>query len=145
MLFANNAGWSFWLIAVISLLWNGMGAFDYVMTQTKNAQYLAQFSPEQLAFFHGFPAWVNASWAIAVWFGVLGSILLLLRRRQAVPVFLLSLVAMVLTAIHNFALSSPNMAELMGSMAIWFSVVIFLVALFLPLYAMRMRARGVLR
>ncbi len=142
---AKSAGWSFWLIAVVSLLWNSMAAFDYVMTQTRNAQYLEQFTPEQLAFFHGFPLWVTATWAIAVWFAVLGSILLLLRRRQAVPVFLVSLIAMMMTALHNFVLSSPDMAEIMGNFAIWFSVVIFLIALFLPLYARGMRDRGVLR
>jgi len=31
---------------------------DYVMTQTKNEAYMSGFTPEQLAFFYSFPAWV---------------------------------------------------------------------------------------
>ena len=76
-----------WVIGIVALLWNAIGAFDYLMTQTKNAAYLSGFPPEQLAFFYGLPAWVVAAWALAVWGGVLGSVLLLLRRRLAVPVF----------------------------------------------------------
>ena len=37
----------FWIISGLSLLWNAFGAFDYTMTQTKNAEYLAAFTPEQ--------------------------------------------------------------------------------------------------
>ena len=37
-----------------------MGAFDYVMTETRNEAYMAEFTPEQLEFFYGFPAWMIA-------------------------------------------------------------------------------------
>jgi hypothetical protein len=56
-----------------------MGALDYVMTQTRNEACLSQFTPEQLDFFLGIPAWAVATWALAVWGGVLGAILLLAR------------------------------------------------------------------
>jgi hypothetical protein len=138
-----RAPWHLWAIGIAALLWNAIGAFDYLMTETKNASYMSGFTPEQLAFFYGFPAWVIAAWAIAVWGGVLGSILLLLRRRLAVWVFLFSLVAMVLTTIHNYVLS--NGLEIFadaGSRV--FTGVIFLIALALYLYARAMRKRGVL-
>ena len=63
-----------WIIGVLALLWNAMGAFDYLMTQTENEGYMSNFSPEQLEFFYGFPAWLVAFWALAVWGGVLSSI-----------------------------------------------------------------------
>jgi len=117
---------------------------DYVMTQTRNEAYMGQFTPEQLAFFYGFPTWVVAAWAIAVWAGVLGAALLLLRKRLAVPVFLASLVAMVITTFHNYVLSDGM--EVMGkdAMALGFTVVIFLVAIALILYARAMQKRGTL-
>jgi hypothetical protein len=133
-----------WAIGIIALLWNCIGAFDYLMTQTRNAAYMSAFPPEQLAWFYGLPAWVVAAWAIAVWGGVLGSILLLLRRRLAVPVFLASLVAMVVTTFQNWVLA--NAAEVFpDAFSRVFSVVIFVITVGLYFYARAMRERGVLR
>ena len=95
-----------WIIGVLALLWNAFGALDYLMTQTRNETYMAQFTPEQVEYFHGFPSWVVAAWALAVWGGVLGCVLLLLRTRWAVPVFAVSLASMVVTTFHNFVLSN---------------------------------------
>jgi hypothetical protein len=132
------------VIGIIALLWNCIGAFDYLMTQTRNAAYMSAFPPEQLAWFYGLPAWVVAAWAIAVWGGVLGSILLLLRRRLAVPVFLASLVAMVVTTFQNWVLA--NAAEVFpDTFSRVFSVVIFVITVGLYFYARAMRERGVLR
>jgi len=132
-----------WVIGVVSLLWNAMGAFDYLMTQTRNEAYMSAFTPEQLEYFYGFPAWVVAAWAFAVWGAVFGSVLLLLRRGLAAPVFLVSFVAMVITTIQNYVLS--NGLEVLGDpFALVFSAVIFVVALLLVLYSRAMRRRGVL-
>ena len=140
---AKRRPWHMWVVGVLGLLWNAMGAMDYIMTETRNEAYLSSFSPEQLEFFNSFPAWVVASWATAVWGGVLGALLLLFRRRLAVPVFLVSLVAMLITTFHNFVLS--NGLEVMGDgFALGFTVVIFLVSLGLLLYSCAMRQRGVL-
>jgi ABC-type xylose transport system permease subunit len=131
------------VVGIIALLWNCIGAFDYLMTQTKNAAYMSGFPPEQLAFFYGLPVWVVAAWAIAVWGGVLGSVLLLLRRRLAVPVFLVSLVGLVISTFHNWALS--NASEIFpDTFSRVFTVVIFAIAVGLFFYARAMDKRGVL-
>ena len=135
--------WHLWVVGVLAVLWNSMGAFDYLMTQTQNEGYMSQFTPEQLEYFYGFPAWVVACWAMAVWGGVLGAVLLLLRKKLAVGVFLVSFLAMIVTTIHNFVLS--NGLEAVGDpVALAFSAAIFVVALLLFLYARAMKNRGVL-
>jgi len=135
--------WHLWVVGVLAVLWNAMGAFDYMMTETRNEGYMSKFTPEQLEFFYGFPAWVVAFWAIAVWGGVLGAVLLLLKKKLAAEVFLVSFLAMVVTTIHNFVLS--NGLEAMGDpFAVFFSAMIFVVALLLYLYAKAMKSRGVL-
>ena len=48
---AIKAPWHLWLVGVISLLWNLMGAFDFYITQTRNAAYMKAFTPAQLDFF----------------------------------------------------------------------------------------------
>ena len=75
------------------------------MTETRNASYMSTFTPEQLAYFRDFPMWVVAAWALSVWGGVLGAVLLLLRKRWAVPLFALSLATMLLTTFRNFVLT----------------------------------------
>jgi hypothetical protein len=120
-----------------------MGAFDYLMTQSRNEAYMSRFSPEQLEYFYGFPWWAVSLWAIAVWGSVLGSGLLLLRKRFAVETFGLSFLAMVITTLYNYVFSGG--LEIMGGVGpILFSAVIFFVALGLFLYARTMKRLGAL-
>lgn len=136
--------WHVWIVGVVALLWNAMGALDYTMTETRNASYMKNFTPEQLAYFYGFPKWVIATWALSVWGGVAGSIALLLRRRWAVPVFAVSLAMMVLTFIHNFVLTDGY--TVMGGVgAVIFTLTIVAVGVVLVVYSGWLVRRGVLR
>ena len=138
-----KAPWHLWVVGIVGTLWSAMGAMDYVMTKLQVESYMAAFTPEQLEFFYGFPIWVNAAWAIAVWGGVIGCIILLLRKSVAVGVLLASLIAMVITSFHNFVLS--NGLEVIGdTFSLVFSAIIFVVSVGLYLYARAMRAKGVL-
>ena len=138
-----RAPWHLWVVGVAAVLWNAVGALDYVMTQTRNAQYMAGFTAEQLAFFYGLPPWTVAAWAIGVWGGVLGSLLLLLRKAIAAWVFLASLIGVVLTTFQNYVLS--NGMEVMGGPgSVVFTAVIFFIAVGLYLYARAMTTRRVL-
>jgi hypothetical protein len=140
---AARPAWKLRAVGVVALLWNAMGAFDYLMTQTRNADYMANFTPEQLDYFYGFPTWMTAAWAVAVWGGILGAVLLLMRKRLAEPVFLVSFLAMVLTTLYSYVLSNGvEVFDGVGSQV--FSALIFAVALGLYLYARRLRRRGVL-
>jgi hypothetical protein len=130
-------------VGIIAVLWNAIGAFDYLATQLRLEAYMSQFTPEQLAYFYGFPAWAVAAWAIAVWLALLGSIGLLLRKRWAVWLFGISIVGMLITALYNFVLTDG--AKLMGSGAVTFTAVIWFIAIFLFLYSRKMAERRVLR
>jgi len=135
--------WHLWLVGILGFLWSCGGAFDYLMTQTQNEGYMSKFTPEQLEYFNAFPAWVVAFWALAVWGEVLGTALLLLRKRLAVRVLFVSFLSMIVTTIHNFFLS--NWIEVMGDPAsLTFTALIFLFALGLLLYARAMKRSGVL-
>ena len=135
--------WHLWVVGILALLWNAMGAFDYLMTQTRSEGYMSQFTPAQLEFFYAFPAWVVSAWAIAVWGGVLGSLLLLLRRGLAYPVFIVSFAGLLVTTIHNFVLT--NGIEAMGGAGpLAFTAAIVVVAILLIVYSGAQRNRGVL-
>jgi hypothetical protein len=143
MVHSVKAPWHVWVVGAVSLIWNSVGAMDFVMTQTRNKAYMSGFTPAQLDFYYGFPVWVVAVWGIAVWGGVLGSLLLLMRRRQAFHLFLSSSVCMVLADIYNFG--AANSLKLMGgAAAVAFSAVIFVIGLLLLVYARTLRKRRVL-
>ena len=113
-----------WIVGIVALLWSLLGAMDYIMTETRNEAYMSQFTPEQLEFFYSFPAWLVAFWAIAVWGGVLGAVLLLMRKKLAVPILLVSLLCMVVTVIHNYGFAGG--ADIVGGVGLFFSAVIFI-------------------
>ena len=131
-----------WIIGILTLLWNLMGAFDYTATHMKLEFYMSQFSEAQLEYFYGFPAWATAFWALAVWTSLAGSLGLLLRKSWSVLMFGLAVIGLLVTSIYNFGLS--NGAELMGEGAVIFSAVIWIVAILLLVYARAMAKRGVL-
>jgi hypothetical protein len=133
-----------WVVGIVALLWNSMGALDYTMTQTRNAAYLKALTPTQLAYFDSLPAWAVAAWAIGVWGGLVGSVLLLLRKRLAVPVFLASLLGAVAGHTHTYILSDGLKVMGGGAGTLVFSGVIILIALGLLLYARAMARREVL-
>jgi hypothetical protein len=140
----TRARWHFWLIGIVALLWNAIGAFDYVMTQTRNEAYMSQFTSEQLEYFYGFPAWAVAAWAIAVWGSVIACVLLLLRKSVAVWVFGIALIAMALTTLYNFVLSD-GLEHMGGLFEMMFSLAIVVIAVGLLVYSRVMADRGVLR
>ena len=141
---APRTPWHLWIVGIVSLLWDLVGAFDFVMTETRNMSYLKGFSQAQLDYIFGFPGWAVAAWGVAVWAGVFGSLLLLARKGLAVPFFLTSFICMVITTIYNFGLADGM--KIMGGVGpLIFSIIIFVVGFLTWYYARAMRRRGVLR
>lgn len=138
------APWHLWVVGIVTLIWNGFGAFDYVATQYQLDFYMAQFSDAERAWFGTFPTWVEATWAIAIWGSVAGSLFLLSRSKWAGVAFAIALVCMALTAIHNFSLADQTMDDVVGPAAAWFSLAILAVGLVEWIYAREMRKRGYL-
>lgn len=134
--------WHLWVVGAVALLWNGYGGYDYVMTQTNNAAYLAQFTAEQRAYFDSYPMWMEADWAIGVWGGVLGAVLLLLRSKWAFHAFLASLIAFAVSVVYG---QMSEGAALMGTTGVIFSAAIFLLGLAFVMYSRMMTRKGVLR
>ena len=136
--------WHLWLVGVVAVLWNGFGCYDYTMTQTQGDAYLQsmKMTQAQIDYFHAMPAWTHGAWAIGVWGGVLGGILLLLRRKWATPVFVLSFLGWLAGAIYAFGLSDGM--EAMGDMW-WMQVIIGAACVFFIWFAWTIGKKGVLR
>jgi hypothetical protein len=138
----SKAPWYFWVVAVLALVWNGFGGLDYVLTQTRNEAYLAMYTPVQRAYFDGLSALEQFGWGLGVWSSVAGSLLLALRSRLALPLFLASLAGIAIMLAFTFFLSDA--LKVMGPAAGVFSLAIAAVCLFLAWFSWVMRRREVL-
>lgn len=146
---ATAAPKSLYVVGALALLWNGFGCYDYLMTRMRDTDYLASMMPNVdpnaiLAWVDGFPMWAQFGWGLGVWGGLIGSILLLLRSRWAVPALLLSLLGAILGLGYQIV-AAPPLPGAEGPMVEAMPYVIILIALAVFLYARAMRSRGVLR
>ena len=132
--------WHLWVVGIVTLLWNAIGIFSYLSTQTGNLESLGM-TADQIAYFDSFPAWADAVWALGVWGAFLGSILLLLRSRWAVTSIGISIVGLIGSTIYQrFMIEVPEELDSIG-----LSAMIWIITLFMLWYAIRMRGQGVLR
>lgn len=137
--------WHLWLVGIIAVLFNFIGVFDFVMTLAQGAKYQADagMTPDQIAHYQAMPGWMTAVWAVGVFSAFLASILLLMRRRLAFPVFVLSLAAFLLSLLYTYVLTDGG-AVMGRQMAITSAVIAALLVLF-SAYSRFMTVRGTLR
>ncbi|MAB87060.1 MAG: hypothetical protein CML51_07175 [Rhodobacteraceae bacterium] len=80
---------------------------DYAMISYEIPTYM-QSMPEDLQYwFDRRPVWFTG-----VWSSLLGSFLLLLRRRQALHLFVLALVGFLIAALWSYLSDAANMAHM---------------------------------
>jgi hypothetical protein len=97
---------SFWIVAGLALAWNLIGLFMYYSGVSATPEQLqAVYTPEQFAAIEATPAWVTSAFAIATSFGVIASIVLLLRKALAFLLFVVSFVALLVQDLYLFLLS----------------------------------------
>ena len=140
--------WHLWGVGVLSLIWNAFGAWDYTQTQLGNREYIASMmepmgidTDAAIAYFSEFPVWLDAAWALGVWGALLGSVLLILRKRLAFMAFMVSLFGLVVGTFHGMANPMPGQ-EPGAAGPILFSVVLWAVAIGLLLYSRAMIRRN---
>ena len=118
--------WSFWVISVFMLLWNVMGGINFIM----------QFSPEMVssyreteqAIIRGRPLWATVGFGISVFGGVLGCVLLILKRYLSFYIFIASLVGTLVTVCYSLTLGlNLSVGELIGIIGMPIVISIFLV------------------
>jgi len=95
----------FWVVGILAILWNFVGVFNYLHQAYDKAAILEGMDQVQREVVQGIPSWATAAFAIAVFSGALGSIGLLLRKKWARPLFVLSLIAVVVQFVHWLFLS----------------------------------------
>jgi hypothetical protein len=134
----NVAGihWSFWAIGSAGLIWNILGAINFVVQM--NADSLAAYRDVEQALVVGRPAWATGAFAIAVFGGALGCLLLLLKKSAAFYLFIASLLGVILTITHTLGVDVDfGSGEIVGII-----LLPLLVAVFLTWYSKHAESKG---
>ncbi|MDG2194165.1 MAG: hypothetical protein P8K77_04815 [Polaribacter sp.] len=131
----------FWIISVIALIWNAMGANAYIQQAYNTESYQAMYTPEQIEIANNVPAWVTAMFAIAVFGATLGSIFLLLRKKIANSIFVISFLAVAIQMSYVFLLGGMG-EEYYGAGGMIMPIMIIVIAIFLVWYSKKATTKG---
>lgn len=136
--------WHLWLVVAISALWNGFGAYDFLMSMIRGDAYFREMgmTDVQIALHNAMPVWMTGVWALGVWGAVGATLLLALRSRYAVIAFAGSLAGVIAMLIYNYLLS--DYAKVMGDAASMMWIIFAAAVVFLG-YAVFAQRRGLLR
>ena len=131
---------SFWVYSGGAFAWNLIGLFAFYTYVTTPLTGNPAFTAAQQEFLASTPAWATGAYGVAVITGVLGSLSLLMRKRWAVPLFIISLVAVIIQDIHGFVIS--NAIEVWGTGAMVMPTVVLIVGIALIFYSRTANAKG---
>jgi hypothetical protein len=131
----------FWFISGAALIWNLFGMMIYVSQVSATPEQLAEaYRPEQVEFMLATPQWATAAFALAVTTGVLGCVLLLLRKSWALPVLIVSLAAVFLQNLNTFVLNDAT--ALFGMVPVYIQSTIIVIGAGLIWYARYCKSHG---
>lgn len=129
-----------WAVGILALLWNAAGAYTIVLAQ---AGRFSGISADEAAYYAAQASWFVILTDAALLSAMLGSLALLVRSRWAVPLYIVSLICIAVTAAYDLAAGTSRMFANNGALIA--TLVIWVLAVFQLWYALRMRALGVLR
>ncbi|NCO63841.1 MAG: hypothetical protein GW839_12935 [Flavobacteriales bacterium] len=124
----------FWIVSVIAILWNAMGVDQYIGQAYKTERWRSAITDEQFETISNMPSWLTAAFAIAVFSGVLGSLGLLLRKKWATSLLILSLLAVIVQMGYILTQGHTN------NMGMTISIIVF--ALFLVWFSKKSETKG---
>ena len=138
---ANKPNTLFWVVGVIALIWNGMGVMSYLGTVYMTEEIRAEYTAEQLAVMDGAPAWLTGVYALAVFLGLLGALLFLLKKKLAIPVFGISLL-MVLVQMGYSWFATDSIAAFGTVQGIVMPLLVIVLAIFFYYYSKGAAGKG---
>lgn len=137
----SKAPRSYWVISILALAWMLLGVMAWTFDLMTDEQALASMSEPQRQLYAARPQWLFGVYAVAIFSGLLGAIGLLMRKRWAIVLLALSLVAIVVQFGYTFF--GLDAVRLLGTgQALPFPIVIFAIGAALLWFASRARRSG---
>lgn len=137
---SSAAPWHLWVVGGLLLIWNGIALFDYIATVIRYEPYLSGHPEEILDYYFNAPLWMYVMWGGSIIGGFTSAVLLLLRRKFAIPAAMLGWVCSVVAGVYTYMNPVPQSD---GDMT--FYIIVLLAALVWIFYMVWLSRRGVLR
>lgn len=132
--------WHLWVVAILTFLWNGSGAYTILMAQ---AGRLPNVDAQETAYYSAQLTWFVIVTDITLVLPLAAAIALLLGSRSAVVLFALSVIAIIVNNAYEFAAGTSLAVADRGWLIL--TAIIVVIAILQLAYAWVMRNRGVLR
>ena len=137
----NKPTKGFWIIAIIALLWNLMGTFQYLTTTILKDTLYETLNDAQIALFETMPMWHTVIFGIAVATGLIGAILLLMRKKMAILMFTVSLIAVIIQM--SYWIFATDVIEVYGiNNAVTMPIIVVITAAVLLMYSKTAARKG---
>jgi len=130
----------FWIVSIVALLWNLAGVSNYLMQAFATPEMLAEMPEHQRQYMEQTPAWVIACFAIAVWGGTIGSLMLLVRKKISYLILIVSLLGAAGQVSYSLLLS--NAIEVYGPSGMILPILIIGIGIYLVFFAKKGTAKG---
>lgn len=138
----NKPGKGLMIIGILGLLWNLIGVFfwmaeNFMMTD----EVKAALPPERLELMESAPSWGVIVYGIATIGGVLACIMLLMRKKLAVVLFLISLLCIVIQM--GYGMFFMKWGDVLGPVdAYVMPFIVIIIGVFLYMYSKKAAAKG---
>ena len=123
------------VFAWLMVLWNGIGVAAFFSQIMMTPEMIAQLPEAQQAAYRDIPVWSYSAYALAVFGGLTGSIVLALGKKLAFPVLVLSLAGVIVQQYYNFVVIDA--ISIMGWGIVVMPVIVTSIALLLVLISQR--------
>lgn len=130
----------FWVIGILALLWNLAGLSAFLGNAFQWEAMTEGMSEAQIEEFKNTPMWLLIVFGIATVGGTLGCILLLMKKKLAITVFLVSFVAIVIQFVGG-VIGSVAVTE-SGPTALIFPICVIIIGALLWYYAKKCDEKG---
>lgn len=136
----NKLPITFLVIGIVALIWNILGLLNFFSQTMISAETLAALPLEQQELLTSTPLWLKVVFGVATLSGVIASVGLLMKKAWSVPLFFLSLIAVLIQM--TYSTFATNAVEVQGSFAYVLATIVMLYALFLWYYAKKALSKG---
>jgi uncharacterized membrane protein len=123
------------VFAWLMVVWNGIGVAAFFSQLMMTPEMIAQLPEAQQAVYRDIPVWSYSAYALAVFGGLTGSILLALGKKLAFPVLVISLAGVIVQQYYNFVVIDA--ISIMGWGIVVMPVIVTSIALLLVLISQR--------
>jgi len=131
---------SFLIIAILALLWNLMGVMNFYLDVTISSEALSALPDGQRELYETTPLWTKILFGIATISGTLACILLLMKKSLAIPVFIISFIAVIIQM--TYWLVFTNSMKVYGPAGAVMPLIVIFISAFLVWYANSSKAKG---